>query len=456
MRMKSLHYCLLSMVVITLNACATISINHNMPNNAEEKSTSYSLQEHLGNKNTGNILLVLNFSGGGSRAAALAYGVLLELRDTTIYINGEPRRLLDEVDLISSVSGGSFTAAYYGLNGEKTFSQFESDFLRKDIQGELVNSMIQPSQWVSDKGRTDMVIDYYQQHLFNNATFGDLQKGNGPMVLISATDLSSGARVSFIQEYFNFICSDINQFPIADAVAASSAVPFIFDPLVVRNFSYEQCVTQQLEHLGSVLNRLDDLKNPELILAANNLKKIFEQKDSFQYLHLVDGGITDNLGLRSLIEMVELSGGIRNFLDSMQIKPVNRSAIIVVDASTDPTYEMAKKSEPPSMTEIAKAVSDIQLHRYNASTKSLMQRTLEQWNNQLSDEGIHLQKTDYIEVNLREISAIQKQSLINQIPTSLSLTDAQVDALIAAGRDLLRHNITFQALVHQYDRYLPQ
>jgi NTE family protein len=62
-------------------------------------------------------LLILAFSGGGTRAAAFAYGVLEELAATPVVLGGRPRRLLDEVDLISAVSGGSFTAAYYGLYG---------------------------------------------------------------------------------------------------------------------------------------------------------------------------------------------------------------------------------------------------------------------------------------------------------------------------------------------------
>lgn len=64
---------------------------------------------------------MLAFSGGGTRAEALAYGVLEELRDTEVLIDGKPRRLLDEIDLISSVSGGSFTSAYYGLHGDRIF-----------------------------------------------------------------------------------------------------------------------------------------------------------------------------------------------------------------------------------------------------------------------------------------------------------------------------------------------
>ena len=87
--------------------------------------------------NSENLLLYLTFSGGGTRAAALSYGVLEELRKTEVVIDGKKRRLLDEIDGISSVSGGSFTAGYYGLFGDRIFEDFESKFLKKNIQGAL-------------------------------------------------------------------------------------------------------------------------------------------------------------------------------------------------------------------------------------------------------------------------------------------------------------------------------
>src|SRR3972149_7972761 len=83
------------------------------------------------------LLLILTFSGGGTRAAALAYGVLEELAKAEFSLEGRKRTLLDEVDTISSVSGGSFTAAYYGLFGRRIFEDFEEKFLKHDVEGHL-------------------------------------------------------------------------------------------------------------------------------------------------------------------------------------------------------------------------------------------------------------------------------------------------------------------------------
>jgi NTE family protein len=79
-------------------------------------------------ENSDSLLLYLTFSGGGMRAAALSYGVLEELRKTEIVLDGRKRRLLDEVDGISSVSGGSFTAGYYGLFGDRIFRILKASF----------------------------------------------------------------------------------------------------------------------------------------------------------------------------------------------------------------------------------------------------------------------------------------------------------------------------------------
>src|SRR5512136_2155169 len=65
--------------------------------------------------NAEELLLILTFSGGGTRAAAFSYGVLEELRATKVVLEGKKRRLSDEADIISGVSGGSFTAGYFGL-----------------------------------------------------------------------------------------------------------------------------------------------------------------------------------------------------------------------------------------------------------------------------------------------------------------------------------------------------
>jgi NTE family protein len=404
---------------------------------------AYSMIDILrSNRPDDGLSIIMSFSGGGTRASALSYGVLLELRDTVVTINGKQRRLLDYVNVISSVSGGSFTAAYYGLHGDRIFNDFEEKFLRADVGVELVQGLLSPSRWLSGKERTQMAVEYYQDKLFGNATFADMRRQGAPMILLNASDLGTGSRFSFAQEFFDLICSDIDSFPVAKAVAASSAVPLMFNPVVVEN--HRGCSTKEIRQILSQTKRKNS--NSQMHLAAADLEKIIDKKDKYRYLHLVDGGITDNLGLRSFFEIIELYGGIKPFMDKIGYRKIENSAVIVVDASTDTEHGIAERIEEPSIDQAVNAMSDIQLHRYNASTLELMRDSIRRWNKELSYDG-RSSNLHFIEVGFKNSFPQKKQEYFNKIPTSFSLTNEQVDALIAAGRESLRNNHSFKKLV---------
>ncbi len=98
------------MTVLVLMACTThYTVNSNIT--TVKSVERYSLRNQAESQKSDELLLILTFSGGGTRAAALSYGVLQTLADTQVAVGGKQLRLLDEVDVISSVSGGSFTSA---------------------------------------------------------------------------------------------------------------------------------------------------------------------------------------------------------------------------------------------------------------------------------------------------------------------------------------------------------
>ena len=186
---------------------------------------------------SGRLLMILTFSGGGTRAAAFSYGVLQELAAMRIGTGSQERPLLREIDLISSVSGGSFTAAYYGLHRDKIFDDFEDVFLRKNVQTRLLLETLRPLNWLRWKrlDRSQLAARYYDRTIFGGANFGDMRRPGGPEIVINATDLSSGGRFPFSPQVFAFICSDLDSYPVADAVTASSAVPIVFPTVRLRN-----------------------------------------------------------------------------------------------------------------------------------------------------------------------------------------------------------------------------
>jgi len=168
--------------------------------------------------------------------------------------------------------------------------------------------------------------------------------------------------------------------------------------------------------------------------------------DGRKYAHFVDGGIIDNLGLRAVYEIIEVAGGARAFLKRHDRKPPRRLAIVSVNASTDPEPKMDLSTKQPSLDETINAVSDVQLHRYNAATLELMNQSVTRWARAMSTPSRPV--TPYfIQLSFRDIDHATTRNFFNRIPTSFSLTDEQVDKLIAAGRELLRSNPDSQRFV---------
>lgn len=428
------------MVLALVSGCASYGIVHNKPSNdTDTVAVPYSVKTWATSKQAEDFIFILAFSGGGTRAAAMAYGVLQELRDTPIVTEGQQERLLDKVTHISSVSGGSFTAAYYGLHGDKTFDTFESEFLRKDIEGHLTTSLFRPSHWFSSKGRTERAIDYYNEVLFHDAIFADMIQPHRPMIIINASDLAYGVRFSFIQDYFNLLCSDLLSFPVARAVAASSAVPVLFNPVVIEN--YEGCNDIQLNpHTIELADQ-----NEEYSQMLKGLKSYSDKKNR-KYIHFVDGGITDNMGLRAMTDVVAISGGPGAMVNKMHRKIPRHVVFLSVNASTEHKSDIDKTTEQPSMLDAINAMTDVQLHRYNAATVDKVKESLNIWTARMSTPE-HPITAHFIQISFKDTPQPQLKLFLNKIPTSFSLTNEEVDTLIASARSMLRANPEFQQLL---------
>ncbi len=418
-----------------LAGCATYGRIDNQPlTSAAARQPGYGMSEAASAGRRDDITLVLAFSGGGSRAAALAYGVLLELRDTRIGANGD-RRLLDEVDAISAVSGGSFTAAYYGLHGDDTFRDFESGFLRRDLTSDVLHRILSPRRWFTPEGRSDAASTLYDGTIFKGATFADLQRRNGPLIVINASDLEGGIRFAFLQEFFDLLCSDLRSYPLADAVAASSAVPVLFEPVVLQNNS--GCAAPHLPQPAE--------DSPQLQQVVKGLRG-YADKQQRHYVHLADGGLTDNLGLRAFQETIDLAGGLRPFLRKIGREPNGHVVVVSVDASGKAAEGLGLERRAPSMLRAVDIMSDVQLHRYNAATLEQMQDSLQRWAKDVSTPERKVQPR-LVTVALRDVVDESERQRLSRISTNFDLEGGQVDALVAAGRALLRANPEFRGLL---------
>ena len=411
--------------------------------------------------NSEDLVLILSFSGGGTRAAAFSYGVLEELRATEVSLDGRKRRLVDEVDIISGVSGGSFTAAYYGLFGDRIFEDFENRFLKKNIQGAVTARVLfNPINWFRLASpyfdRSDLASEYYDEHVFERKTFGDFIKRKGPMVLINAADMSKGTRLTFHQLYFNAICSDLSTFPVARACTASSAVPGLLSPITLKNYA-GRCGYTLAPHFDKFS---PDYRKREI---TENLMTALDSKEK-PYFHLIDGGVADNLGLRAVEESVTAVGNMWTTLKLSGREKVHKVVFVVVNAEKRVDASWEKNEWIPPFGAMLSNYSSIVISRYNQETVALLQESFERWAREIrtgrcpsgqisTDPGACGDINFYLaEVKFGNLEDPAERSYMDHLPTSFRLKAEEVDKLRDAARRLLRKSEGFQKLLHDLEK----
>ena len=398
--------------------------------------------------NTDQILLVLAFSGGGKRSAAFSYGVLQGLRDLSLQIDGRTTRLLDQIDIITSVSGGSFTAAYYGLHRDRTFSDYEADFLRRDIEADIFGLYLLPWNWEwlvnPVYGTNDSMAEIYDDAMFHGATYADLVANGLPFVNIAATNITNGEVFLFNQVQFDLLCSDLSTYPLARAVAASNGFPVLFTPITLESHA-ENCAGQRPPWLDAALQDSDTLSRRAYLA---RIAEEYLDPEAVQYVHLMDGGIADNLAMRGVLNAITTIGGDESLLRATGLGGVRRIVLISADGQAAQDRRWARQRTVTGIGQIFSLVSGTQIDRYNFETLQLARETVEELADRLKEircaEGPTISghpcddvTWDFLHVSLANIPDAQAKADLQSIPTGLTLPDEAIDLLVRYGRELV-------------------
>jgi len=402
--------------------------------------------------------VLLAFSGGGTRAAAFAFGLMEELR-TVEYTakGGGKRRLLDDVEIISSVSGGSFTAAYYSLFPDRFFSDFPDRFLYRNIRGDLLARIFSPYNWyrllAPDFSRIDLADEYYNDTIFGGRTFADLlrqPKGRVPFLVLNATDISITHRFEFTQDQFDLLCSDLSKVAVSRAVAASSNFPVAFAPMTINIYNKKPCGPLP----GWIESALVDDRNPGRRYFDARAASSYRDPDR-SYAHLLDGGLSDNLGLRGPYEAVTTTDSAWSILSQANLQRLGRLMIIVANAKTTKHNEWDQKSSPPGISAVLNvttsgpmddvSLDSVEMTANHFKNMAQLSRTVTSCNKLLArdcpaatpiDNPI-VTKFTFAELSFDRIQDARLRRCMQELPTSFSLPRKTIDLLRLTAAQLL-------------------
>jgi len=407
--------------------------------------------------NSDKLFVVVTFSGGGKRAAAFSFGVLEALRNVQVTTpDGDHHSLLDEIDLISAVSGGAFTAAYYALNGKSAFESYGPKFLEHDTEEDLWHKVLKPTSWPrlakTEVSRSDLEVEYFDDQLFNGATVYDVMT-RSPRVIISATDLVRAKPFAFTREQLNGICVDPKSVPVARAVFASAATPIYFAPLVMRTFA-GQC--------GYIP---PDSVNPESLLGADTYKKeraerllSFLDSEKFPYLHLADGAFADNLGARAILDEVALGDTVTDALRRNGFSRARRMLFIVVDARTGFDETHAQSPIPLGIKKVMDAVVSVTFNRYSAETMNLMRARVKRWETDVRATRCNVSlaipdcdkfDVDLVELSFERVKDPEERRYLDLVPTAFTISAEQTSRVRRAAQILVDESPELRAFLEQ-------
>jgi NTE family protein len=424
---------------LALTGCASREMN--APLESSQLDSRYDLDHRLPD-NDDDIFVLLAFSGGGTRAASLAYGVLEELRDTPVNRNGKTTRLLDQVDVITAVSGGAYTASYYGLFGDRIFEDFTSEFLYQDwpliYRSMLVSPINVGNMLAKDYNRTDLMADHLNRTLFKGSKFSDLSKNNLPFVFISATDLNNSVIFPFIQSQFDFLCSDLSSYPVANAVMASSAVIPAFAPAALRN--HDGCPERKKAWVEKALKEKNIASRRYAVARALDR---YAPPREMPYLRLVDGGVVDNLGVRgSMMSPVAHHGDVASMAGAFtlrELEKVQNVLVVIVNAQVYRPYEWALGGEEPGLLDTTKASFDGAFNTLNIETIGQAKEEFLQWGervNRSRDPDRQPVKVHFSVITFDGIDDEEERRKYNRFPNA-GLDVEEVDRLRSLGAELL-------------------
>jgi len=405
---------------------------------------------------SGADVLVLALSGGGARAASFSLGVLQGLRDMRGH---DARPLTQHIAMVTAVSGGSVLAAHFGLHGEAGLDTFRGAYLDRDWR---LNSFYAPTTWFNAlRGGANgqrRLADWLDQEVYRGARLSDMR--NGPRIVINATDLYNAAPFAFTPLYLDALCSDAGGVRVADAVAASMAVPMVFRPVLLEAYP-ERCAAGE----DWMSNVLGDRATPEMLRASARAFRNYREPARQRYLHLVDGGVVDNFGVTSLTVM-RTAGPVPAPLTPREAVQARRILVLVVNAERVREVDWQMRAAGPGGADVLASTLDVATDVAKRTALDAFRASLEDWERDLTLYRCGLEPRTHRElgsqngwrcggvsvtlevVSLADLNAADYDALYDT-PTLVTLPPATVDALIAGGRDVVTRNAAVRAMARE-------
>jgi hypothetical protein len=287
-----------------------------------------------------NLLLGVALSGGGSRAALFAEAGLEALAGLRA---ADGVSVINKINHLSSVSGGSLSASYYilkkpgrevpVLNSDGSlseayrafFEQYRAD-LSQDFETSLIWRQLLSFRWINSALAAQTLTEILESKLYGKAQIGDLaareKVGDTPGLIINTTLYNNGRRLAM-----TWLPSDVFQydfFPDLEADLKREGRQMEETPYIRERWKLLWPMTPIDLHANPCTVLVASAATASASFAPLIGPSTLRIGDEEAYWHVGDGGLYENSGIESLLML---------YLKQLQMKRAKRALIIALDSS---------------------------------------------------------------------------------------------------------------------------
>lgn len=191
----------------------------------------------------------------------------------------------------------------------------------------------------------------------------------------------------------------------------------------------------------------------------------FQNSKDRPFIHLVDGGLADNIGVRAVLLTLEELAVSAAFRSEVHFGAIQRVVLIVVNARSSPRTEWDHQEKPPGSVNQLLQASSLPIERYTFETVETMKDRAEVWKwrrellvararlagetEEEADTRIPKVSFHVIEVSFEAISDPEKRAYFMNLPTSFVLPAEDIDRIKEVAGMLLRHSSYYEIIVKE-------
>ena len=192
----------------------------------------------------------------------------------------------------------------------------------------------------------------------------------------------------------------------------------------------------------------------------------FQNSKDRPYIHLIDGGVGDNIGVRGVLEALEELAVSAKFQEEVGFGVIRRIVLMVVNARSAPRTDWDRNEVPPGLVLQLLQASGVPIDRYSFETVELMKDRAEiyKWRRELlvarkrlageneaqAEASVPKISLDVLDVSFEAIRDPKERMYFMNLPTSFVLRPEEVDRLREVAGELLRESVEFEEIVREF------